>query len=154
MLQSPNIKLILNTDFQEVIKIEGNKIYFLGNEFKGNLIYTGKIDELFNYKFGELLYRSLEFEFKTYDKKIFQKVGTINYPNDNMFTRVTEFKHLTGQKHNKTNIVKEYPKAYDKQEDIPYYPIPKKDFNDIYKEYLKNASQIKNLMLVGETCRI
>ena len=149
MLKNSHIKLMLNTNFNEVIKIKDKKIYFLGNEFKGKLIFTGKIDELFDYKFGELPDNPLKFEFKTLDCNIFQKVGTVNYPNNYDFTRITEFKHLTGQKHEKTNIIKEYPESYEKEKNIPYYPIPKKEYDDIYQKYLEKANQINNLMLVG-----
>ena len=149
MLKNSNVKLMLNTDFKELIKIEDNKIYLLENEFKGKLIFTGKIDELFDYKFGELPYRSLRFEFENLNSEFFQKVGTVNYPNNYNFTRITEFKHLTRQKHDKTSIIKEYPKFYDKEEDVPYYPIPKREFNNVYQKYLEKANQIKNLMLIG-----
>lgn len=149
MLKNSDIKLMLNTDFKDLIKIEDRKIYLLENEFKGKLIFTGKIDELFGYEFGELPYRSMKFEFETLNKNISQKVGTVNYPNNYDFTRITEFKHLTGQKHDKTNIIKEYPKSYDKEKDIPYYPIPKKEFDDVYQKYLEKSNQISNLMLVG-----
>jgi UDP-galactopyranose mutase len=149
MLKNPNIKLMLNTNFKEVIKIIDNKIYLLEKEFKGKLIFTGQIDELFNYEFGELPYRSLKFKSETIDKKYFQEVGTVNYPNNYEFTRITEFKHLTGQKQEKTNIIKEYPEIYNKEKNIPYYPIPKKENKNLYAKYLKNKKKINNLIIVG-----
>jgi UDP-galactopyranose mutase len=131
LLSHSNIKLMLNTDYKEVIEIDFNNgnISLFGQEFKGTLIYTGKIDEFFNYEFGELPYRSLRFEFENIQKEFVQPVGTVNYPNEYQFTRITEFKHLTGQKHSSTTIVKEYPQDYErnvKGKDIPYYSIPRK----------------------------
>ena len=149
MLENPNIKIMLNTDFKELVKVENNEIYFENKKFEGKLIFTGKIDELFDYEFGELPYRSLRFEPETLDEEYFQETGTVNYPNNYNYTRITEFKHLTGQKHEKTSIIKEYPKPYNKNKDIPYYPIPKKEYNPLYKKYLEKASKINNLILVG-----
>lgn len=149
MLKNPNIKIMLNTNFKELLKIQNNEIYFENKKFQGKLIFTGQIDELFNYEYGELPYRSLRFESKTLNKEYFQETGTVNYPNNYDFTRITEFKHLTGQKHEKTSIIREYPKPYNKNQDIPYYPIPKKEHNQLYKKYLEKASKINNLSLVG-----
>jgi UDP-galactopyranose mutase len=150
MLKCSNIKVMLNTDFNEVIKLSKNNLYLLEKKFEGKLIFTGQIDELFNYEFGELPYRTLKFESKTIDEEYFQEVGTVNYPNNYDYTRITEFKHLTGQKHDKTNIIKEYPKSCNKNDmDIPYYPIPKKEYNDLYSKYLEKTSTINNLILVG-----
>jgi len=149
MLKNPNIKIMLNTDFKELIKVENNEIYFEDKKFEGKLIFTGKIDELFSYEFGELPYRSLKFESETLDEEYFQEVGTVNYPNNYEFTRITEFKHLTGQKNEKTSIIREYPKAYDVGKDIPYYPIPKKECNELYETYLEKSLKINNLILVG-----
>ena len=140
---------MLNTDFKELIKVENNEIYFEDKKFEGKLIFTGKIDELFSYEFGELPYRSLKFESETLDEEYFQEVGTVNYPNNYEFTRITEFKHLTGQKNEKTSIIREYPKAYDVGKDIPYYPIPKKECNELYETYLEKSLKINNLILVG-----
>jgi len=153
MLENSNIKLMLKTDYNELIKIKDRKMILFGKEFKGKLIYTGKLDELFNYELGELPYISLEFKFETLNENIFQKVGTVNYPNDYDFTRITEFKHLTGQEHAKTTIIKEYPKFCDKKKDIPCYPIPKKEYNDIYQKYLEKANEINNLILAGRLAK-
>lgn len=149
MLDNPNIKIMLNTDFKELIEIKNNEIFFNDKKFNGKLIFTGSIDELFNYCYGELPYRSLNFIFETINKNYFQEVATINFPNNHKYTRITEFKHLTLQKTNKTTIVKEYPKNYKIKKDIPYYPIPKKSFEDIYKKYLNKSKKISNLILVG-----
>ncbi len=125
MLDHPNIKLMLSTDFKEVmnVDIESRKIYFLGQEIKGKVIFTGMIDELFDYKFGELPYRSLDLRFETLDKEWFQEVPTVNYPNDCDFTRITEFKHIHPVDTKRTVILKEYPKQYKTGKDMPYYPF-------------------------------
>lgn len=151
MLDNPNIKLMLNTDFKEVIKVdlENRKIYFMGQEFKGKLIFTGMIDELFEYKFGELPYRSLDLRFETLDKDWFQEVATVNYPNDYDFTRITEFKHIHPVDVNKTVILKEYPKQYKAGKDIPYYPVFTKENRELYNKYKELAEKFENLVLVG-----
>lgn len=149
MLENPNIKVMLNTDFKEIIKLSDNKVYFLKDEFEGKMIFTGQIDELFAYEFGELPYRSLKFKSRTVNREYFQETGTVNYPNNYAFTRITEFKHLTGQKHEKTSIIKEYSKSYDKNTDIPYYPIPKKEYENLYGKYRKKSMKINDMILVG-----
>lgn len=151
MLSNENINVKLGTYFKEVMSFnyDDNKFILFGEEFEGKLIYTGKIDELFNYEFGELPYRSLDFEFENLNQEYYQEVGTVNYPNDYDFTRITEFKHLTGQKINDTTIVREYPQEYVKETNIPYYPIPKKENHDIYKKYRTVADQFDDLILIG-----
>jgi len=149
MLENPNINLKLKTDFKELIKIKEDQICFKNSIFKGLLIFTGCVDELFDYKFDKLPYRSLNFEFETINQKYYQEVGTVNYPNDFNFTRITEFKHITSQENPNTTISKEYPKAFDDKCDIPYYPIPKKEYGKIYEKYLETANNIENLVLIG-----
>ena len=151
MLEHPNIKIMLNTDFKEVIDIdfENRKIYFLRQEFKGKLIFTGMIDELFDFKYGYLPYRSLEFKFETLEKEWFQEVATVNYPNDYNFTRITEFKHIHPVSTKKTVILKEYPKQYTPNKDIPYYPIFTKENQELYNKYRKEAEKFENIILVG-----
>lgn len=150
ILSHHNIKLMLNTDFKEVIDIdfENKKIYFLGQEFKGKLIFTGMIDQLFNYKFGKLPYRSLDLRLETLDKEFFQEVATVNYPNDYDFTRITEFKHIHPIETKKTIILKEYPKQY-KEGDIPYYPLFTQEATDIYNKYKELAEKFDGLVLIG-----
>lgn len=154
MLSNPNIKILLNTDYKEVVKVdfESLKIYVFNQEFHGKLIYTGKIDEFFNYKFGNLPYRSLKFNFRTYKRRYYQEVGTINYPSIYEFTRITEYKHLTGQKSPFTTVVEEYPQEYnidEKGKDIPYYPVPKKENLELYNKYLKEAKRFRNVIFIG-----
>ena len=135
MLSHPNIKVMLNTDYKEVIDMIPHK----------NLIYTGPIDEYFNYCYGKLPYRSLDFQFETLDTETFQSTGTINYPNSQAYTRITEFKYLTGQKHSTTSIVYEFPKA----QGDPYYPVPRAENAEIYKKYQRLAESMTNTYFVG-----
>ncbi|MDB5109712.1 MAG: UDP-galactopyranose mutase [Mucilaginibacter sp.] len=129
MLNHPNIKIMLNTDYHEIT----NEISYQ------NMIFTGPVDEYFDYCYGKLPYRSLEFKFETLDQQRFQQTGTVNYPNDYAFTRITEFKYLTGQQHQKTSLVYEYPQA----EGDPYYPIPRPENAALYKKYQALADQSK-----------
>jgi UDP-galactopyranose mutase len=129
MLNHPNIKVMLNCDFKEVIdSVQYDKI-----------IYTGCIDEYFDYRYGKLPYRSLNFTFETFDSEVVQPVGTVNYPNEHLYTRTTEFKYLTGQKHHKSTIVYEYPTP----SGDPYYPIPKPENNELYNKYHKLALSLE-----------
>lgn len=150
MLNHPNIKLMLNTDYKEVISVDldNYKIYFMGNEFKGILIFTGMIDELFEFKFGQLPYRTLNLKFETVEKEYFQEVTTVNYPNNYDFTRITEFKHIHPTETKKTTILKEYPKKYEKG-DTPYYPVFTPENREKYNKYKEFALNFKNLILVG-----
>jgi UDP-galactopyranose mutase len=135
MLSHPNIKIMLNTDYKEVIDLIPYK----------NMIYTGPIDSFFNYCYGRLPYRSIDFKFETIDTDVFQSTGTINFPNEHAYTRITEFKYLTGQKHSKTSIVYEYPQA----EGDPYYPIPRPENAEIYKKYQQLANAMTNTYFTG-----
>ncbi len=127
MLDHPNIKILLNTDYREVRQALPYR----------ELIYTGPVDEFFDFQYGKLPYRCLEFKHETLNRPQYQPVAVVNYPNDYEFTRITEFKHLTGQEHPKTSIVYEYPRA----EGDPYYPIPRRENADIYKQYQQLADQ-------------
>ena len=151
MLSNKKIKVILNKDFKELIKIDFNKkkIYFDNKEFKGKLIYTAMIDELFDFKYGRLPYRSLDLKFETINKKYYQEAASINYPNDYDFTRITEFKHIHPVNANKTVILKEYPKSYYPKTDIAYYPVFTPDNMKLYLKYRGEADKFKNLLLVG-----
>lgn len=149
MLSSDNIQVKLSTDSKDVIERYWDKFIIFGEEFEGKLIYTGKIDEFFNYQYGELPYRSLGFELENLNQEYYQEVGTVNYPNDFNFTRITEFKHLTGQKNESTTIAREYPREYVKETNIPYYPIPKNENRGLYRRYLEKSHQLNNLILIG-----
>jgi len=151
ILNHPNIKIMLNTDFKEVLNIdfESKKIYFMGQEFRGKLIFTGMIDELFDFKYGYLPYRSLELKFQTIEQEHYQEVAVVNYPNDYDFTRITEFKHIHPTKSERTTILKEFPKAYKPNEDIPYYPVFTKENQELYNRYKEEAEKFENLILAG-----
>lgn len=135
MLDHPNIHILLNTDYRDVKDFVPYK----------ELIYTGPVDEYFDFRFGKLPYRSLHFHFETRDEKQVQPVAVINYPNDQLYTRVTEFKHLTGQEHSKSTLVYEYPRA----EGDPYYPVPQPKNAELYKQYQQLAEQTPGVYFVG-----
>lgn len=150
MLRHPNITIWMNTDFKSVLNIDttNRKIYFQKQQFKGKVIFTGMIDELFNYKFGALPYRTLRFKFKTIENEFYQEVATVNYPNEYKFTRITEFKHIHPVKTSVTRIVFEYPGQY-KVGDIPYYPLFTEKAKERYYKYLESTEKIDNLILIG-----
>ncbi len=135
MLSHPNIKIMLNTDYKEIMDIIPYQ----------HMIYTGPIDNFFNYCYGPLPYRSLNFKFETIEAEFYQPTGTVNYPNEHAYTRITDFKYLTGQKHHKTTVVYEYPVA----EGDPYYPVPRPENAEIYKKYQQLASSMTNTFFVG-----
>lgn len=135
MLAHPNIKVLLNTDYREI----------RGTIPFREMIYTGPVDAFFDNCFGKLPYRSLEFQHTTVNQPTFQPVGTVNYPNENAYTRVTEFKYLTGQEHKKTSLVYEFPRA----EGDPYYPIPRPENTVLYRQYQALAEEQKNVHFVG-----
>lgn len=149
MLSNPLIKIKLNMDYKEILKFENGVLNLFGEKFRGKLIFTGEIDTFFDHKFGKLPYRSLHFEMEKFDQEFFQEVGVVNYPNEYAFTRITEFKHMTGQIHKKTIISKEYPHNYNYERDIPYYPLPINESREIYEKYKKEASKFDNLIFVG-----
>lgn len=135
MLDHPNIKVMLNADYKEI----ENSIPFR------TMIYSGPVDYYFDYCYGKLPYRSIEFKMETLETEKFQSTGTINYPNEHLYTRITEFKYLTGQKHPKTAIVYEYPTA----EGDPYYPIPCPENNVLYKKYQALAAEMPDVFFTG-----
>ncbi len=135
MLDHPNIKVMLNTDYRDVREFIPFK----------EMIYTGPIDEYFDYRFGKLPYRCLEFKHETHDRPQFQTAAVVNYPNDYAYTRITEFKYLTGQEHTKTSVVYEFPQA----EGDPYYPIPRPENSALYKRYQELADETPGTYFVG-----
>ncbi len=139
LLDNRNIKIMLNTSFNDIKK-----------EIKyDHLIFTGPIDSYFDFKFGKLPYRSLDFEPIHLGMEYFQEVGVVNYPNDYKFTRITEFKRLTGQKCPSTTIFKEYSKPCDIEVDNPYYPIPVDTNVELYKKYESEARKTENVTFLG-----
>jgi len=135
MLGNPNITIVLNSDYKELQK----EVAFR------EMIYTGPVDAFFDYRYGKLPYRSLEFKHETHDVEVFQEAPVVNYPNGQPYTRVTEFKYLTGQVHKKTGVVYEYPRA----EGDPYYPIPRPENAELYKQYEKLAEARTDVHFVG-----
>jgi UDP-galactopyranose mutase len=136
MLDHPNISVELGVDFAKL----SNKDHYK------HIVYTGPIDAYFSYCYGRLPYRSLRFEHEHLPNvEQYQETGTINYPNDHAYTRITEFKHLTGQKHSGTSIVREYPQA----EGDPYYPIPRTENEALFKRYEDLAVREGNVTFVG-----
>jgi len=135
MLDHPNIKIMLNTDYREIRDEIAHD----------QLIFTGPVDEFFDYEYGRLPYRCLEFKHETHHQPVFQEAPVINYPNEYAYTRVTEFKYLTGQTHPSTSVVYEFPKA----EGDPYYPIPRPDNAALYKKYRELADATADVHFVG-----
>src|SRR5215203_1108383 len=121
MLKHPNIHILLNSDYRDIRELVPH----------GHLIYTGPVDEYFEFCFGKLPYRSLRFQWETRDVPIAQSAPVVNYPNDHLYTRVTEFKYLSGQEHPKTTLVYEFPTA----DGDPYYPIPTAANAALYAKY-------------------
>ncbi|TXJ03588.1 MAG: UDP-galactopyranose mutase [Neisseriales bacterium] len=150
MLGNQNIKVMLNTDYREVVTVNHHtkQIKFMGQLFEGKLIFTGKIDELFDYCYGELPYRTVDFKIKTLQQEHYQDVASINYPNDYDFTRVTEVKHLTGQTHPYTAIVEEYHRGCTRK-DVPYYPIPAEPNLAMFAKYQQLAKEYTDIVLSG-----
>jgi len=135
MLDNPNIKIMLNCDYREIEKDIPYR----------EMIYTGPIDSYFDYCYGKLPYRSLEFKHETHDTPVYQSAPVVNYPNEQLYTRVTEFKYLTGQEHAKTSIVYEFPKS----QGDPYYPVPRKENADLYARYQGLAEATPEVHFVG-----
>jgi len=154
MLAHPLIEVRLNTKASQLLSLQPDTgaVLFEGHPFEGTVIYTGALDELFGYCYGELPYRSLRFDLETHDMDYYQPTATVNYPNTQAYTRITEYKHLMDVKPAKTTIMKEYPQEYDRRvpsKSIPYYPIPKDSNAELYAKYLKLAESFKSLKLVG-----
>ena len=135
MLDHPNITVQVGSDFRDVAK---------DIKFR-EIIYSGPVDEFFDFRFGELPYRSLRFRHETLNTEYLQPVAVINYPNEHTYTRITEFKHLTGQSHKQTSIVYEYPASAGD----PYYPVPTPENAALYKRYADLAASHSRVHFVG-----
>ncbi len=150
MLDHENITVQCNTDALDVISLKSDVLRFEGEIFEGDFVYTGEAETLLDGVYGFLPYRTLDFSFETHDKEYFQPCGTVNYTVDELFTRITEFKHMTGERSSRTVILKEYPMAYTPHSDnIPYYPIANDDSMALYETYRAALSKIRGLHLVG-----
>ncbi len=136
MLDHPNIDVMVGVEYEDV---RDELVY-------DHTVFTGPVDEYFDHRFGKLPYRSLEFRHETLDQEWFQDVATVNFPAEDVpYTRVTEFKHLTGQISPKTSITYEYPRA----EGDPYYPVPRPENQALFKKYEALALQTRNVSFVG-----
>ncbi|MGN0031731.1 MAG: UDP-galactopyranose mutase [Candidatus Gastranaerophilaceae bacterium] len=138
MLDNEKIELRLNTDFQE----------YKNKNFK-RIFYTGSIDEFFDYKFGKLPYRSVNFKFETHNNEHYQPCACVNYPCNYDFTRIHEYKYYLGDKSEKTVIAKEYSEEFELGKNERYYPIPKAENTELYNKYLQEAKALKNVYFLG-----
>lgn len=136
ILVHKNIEVILNTDYKDILEdVKFDK-----------MIYTGPIDYFFDYKYGKLPYRSIRFELKTHESEEYQSAPVINHVDGSVnFTRVTEYKKLTGQKSNFTTITREYAS----EKDEPYYPIPTKGNQQLFQRYFEESSKLKSVSFIG-----
>jgi UDP-galactopyranose mutase len=134
MLDHPEIKVMLNTDYREVMLLPADHVFF-----------SGPVDEFFDYRYGPLPYRSLEFRFETHDTDRFQAAPVVNYPNDRPYTRITELRYLTGQEHSKTSIVYEFPR----DGGDPYYPVPRPENRELYRRYRDLADETPGVTFLG-----
>lgn len=150
MLDHENITVEIGVDARSRVTFSEGSVSLDGQAFTGDVIYTGPLDELFNCRFGRLPYRSLRFDFEYYDKPDYQGHSVVNYTVSEDFTRITEFKYLTGQKAEGTTIVKEYPFAYTGAEgEIPYYSIANEANQKLYEQYRGLVEHIPNVWLLG-----
>ena len=135
MLQHPNIHVLLNSDYRDIKELIPH----------AQLIYSGPVDEYFDHCYGKLPYRSLRFQWETRDMATAQSAPVINYPNDHLYTRVTEFKYLSGQEHPKTTLVYEFPT----DEGDPYYPVPTAANAALYARYQALANETADVQFLG-----
>ena len=150
MLDHANITVETGVDARSRVTFSEGSVSLDGQAFTGDVIYTGPLDELFDCRFGRLPYRSLRFDFEYYDKPDYQGHSVVNYTVSEDFTRITEFKYLTGQKAEGTTIVKEYPFAYTGAEgEIPYYSIANAANQKLYEQYRGLVEHIPNVWLLG-----
>ena len=151
MLDHPGITVELGVDARDRVKLSGGVVTLDGAAFDGPVIFTGQVDELFGFQFGALPYRTLDFGFETLDVDQFQPRATVNYTVSEDYTRITEYKLLTGQDApGKTTIMKEYSRAYTgKSGETPYYSIINPDNNALYGRYRALAEGYPNLHLLG-----
>ena len=135
LLRHPNIDVRLGIDYSDVKDVVPHQ----------RIIFTGPIDEFFDYRFGKLPYRSLKFDHVTMDQEWHQPVAVVNYPQSEEYTRVTEYKYLTGQSSSQTSLTYEYPSAVGD----PYYPIPRAENAELYRKYERLALTARNVWFVG-----
>ncbi len=150
MLNHPNIEVILDTDARKILDFGTDGIYYCGEKFDGKIVYTGPIDELFDCKYGRLPYRTLTFDFEYIEEDSYQPNAVVNYTVSEDFTRITEYKKLTGQNAKGTTIMREYPSSYNGEEgQIPYYAIINDANNQLYSKYADMLNKYDNFFLLG-----
>lgn len=150
MIEHENITVALKTEAKAVLEVKGGKVLYQGDSFNGDVIFTGPIDEFFDCKYGRLPYRTLDFAFEYYEQDDYQGHSVVNYTVDQDYTRITEYKYLTGQKCHGTTISKEYPSAYTGADgQIPYYSIANKENYTLYAKYKAEAEGVSNFHLLG-----
>lgn len=150
MMEHENITIELGVEAKEVLGIESGKVLYKGEVFNGDVIFTGPIDEFFDCKYGRLPYRTLDFVFEHYEQDDFQGHSVVNYTVDQDYTRITEYKYLTGQKCKGTTISKEYPSAYTGEEgQIPYYSVANEENHALYAKYKAEVEDVPNFHLLG-----
>ena len=151
LLDHPDITVELGVDAASRLTLDGSAALLDGRPFSGPIIYTGAADELFGCKYGRLPYRTLDFRFETHPVDFWQSHGTVNYTVDQDYTRITEFKYLTGQElPGQTTIMKEYSRAYTGAKgEIPYYAIINAGNNALYAKYRAEADRYPNFHLLG-----
>ncbi len=137
MLDHPNIKVLLNTDYREILDEVSYE----------RMIYTGPMDAYFDYMHGELPYRSLKFDFQHHNQETYQEVAVVNYPNEYQFTRISEFKHMSGQRAYGTTVAVEYPQEYVRGSNEPYYPIPREACQTQYAKYLAESKKLNGQVI-------
>ena len=143
MLDHPNIEVVLNKDFTEFKKENSDLVK------NTRIFYTGSIDEFFDYKYGKLPYRSVNFKFETHNREFYQTHACINYPNNYDFTRIHEYKHYLNDKSEKTVIAKEYSEFFELGKNERYYPIASEENAKLYQKYLDEAKNLKDVYFFG-----
>lgn len=151
LLDHDLIDVFCDVDVRDYLEIEKTQVRFCKKPFAGEIVYTGPLDELFNLDLGALPYRTLDMDFQTLDTDQFQPAATVNYTTSEDFTRITEFKNMTGQViPGKTTIMREYSKAYTPRSgETPYYAILNDDNQALYQKYLERVSGLTNFHPVG-----
>ena len=151
MLDHENIEIELGKDAKNLISFDfdNRKIYYQGQEFLGHIIFTGAIDEFFDNCLGQLPYRSLRFDFEHYSQDDYQGHGVVNYTVSEDYTRITEFKYLTGQKISGTTIIKEYPEVYKDNRQVPYYAILSPENKAMHQKYADMVKPFCRFHLLG-----
>ena len=156
MLDHKNIEVKLNTNAVDILELKDGKVFIDNVEIKCPIIYTGALDELFNFEYGELSYRSLKIDFEEEPVKKFQSTAVVNYPAHPKMTRITEYKNMTFEETETTIISKEYPGEYSRESkdfNIPYYPMANDESRKQYDKYLKKLNEFKNIYPLGRLAR-